>query len=144
MNMRFQKVLMTAVVIGLYATSSALAAPSYLDGSAKARGDYGQMSRGRSGMMYQNTSPSVQRSFSYEPSQNAIASQKSDSKKSSDSAKSETKKPDSSGAMAQRETRTYRSFSYEPGTAGGTMRGRSGSTPLWALPKTDSRKYGGQ
>jgi len=103
------------------------------------RGDYGQMSRSQPRLTYRANAPTVERSFSYEPSQN------SEINKSSDSAKIESnKKSDSSGGVAQRETRTYRSFSYEPGTSNGTMRSRSGSTPVWALPKTDSRKFGGQ
>ena len=88
MNTCFTKVSMLALVAGIFISSSAMA-QSYLDGSSKMRGDYGQMSRSQSGMSYRATVPNVQRSFSYEPSQNAIGSQKSNSNKSNDSAKAE-------------------------------------------------------
>src|SRR5260221_12560355 len=71
MNARFKNGLIVAVVTGLSIAGVGNAmAQSYLDGSAKARGDYGQMSRNQSSPMYRYSAPS-QRSFSYEPAQPA-------------------------------------------------------------------------
>jgi hypothetical protein len=145
MNMRF-KVLMTATVV-IYGTANAFAGPSYLDAGSKARGEFGNTSRMDSRSMYRAPSPmimqrndaiaqapSARRSFSYEPSQGVVDSKNGDSKKSNPSA-----------GTAQREIRTYRSFSYEPNNeSSGTVRNRSGSrTPIYALPRTDGRKLGG-
>jgi len=146
--MRF-KVLMTAVV-AIYGAASAFAAESYLDAGAKARGDFGNSSRMESRSMYQSPAPTIvqrdaapsriaqapseRQSFSYEPSQRAT-----------DSQKVESKKLNPPSGQAQRETRTYRSFSYEPNyQSSGSLRNRSGSqTPVYALPRTDGRKLGG-
>jgi hypothetical protein len=146
MNMRF-KVLMTAVVV-MCGAMSASAGDSYLDAGSKARGEFGTSSRMETRSMYRSSAPiivqrdiaptrvaqtpSERQSFSYEPSQRVTDSNK---------AESGTANPPS--GMAQRETRTYRSFSYEPSYQP-SMRGRSGSqTPVYALPRTDGRKLGG-
>lgn len=48
-------------------------------------------------------------------------------------------------AQAQSGERTRRSFSYEPTQRSySAPRMRSSQTPLYALPKTDTRKYGGR
>ncbi len=146
MNTRFQKGLIVAVVIGLsMAGISSAMAQSYLDGSAKARGDYGQMSRSQSRPTYRYMAPSPQRSFSYEPAQAATqSSQPSTGCGCGDTASVNAANNSAPHAsVAQRGTQTYRAYSYEPGMTTGSMGSRSGSTPLWALPKTDSRKFGG-
>ncbi|HZZ26652.1 MAG TPA: hypothetical protein VFE46_01490 [Pirellulales bacterium] len=132
MNTHFKNGLMVAVVTGLSITAIGSAmAQSYMDGSSKMRGDYGQMSRSQLRPTYQAAAPAQQRSFSYEPT--PVTAQP-------------TQPGSAQGSVAQRSTQTYRAYSYEPnaGTSSGTMRSRSGSTPLWALPKSDSRKFGGQ
>lgn len=148
MNTRFTKSLMAVVVAGVsIAGASSAMAQMYLDGSAKARGDYGQMSRNQSRPTYRYMAPSQQRSFSYEPSTSAAQpAQATDGCgcATSGSASASNQPAAPQGGVAQRSTQTYRAYSYEPGTTVGTMRGRSNSTPLWALPKTDSRKFGGQ
>ena len=150
MNTCFKKGLFVAVVAGLsIAGIGSAMAQSYLDGSAKARGDYGQMSRNQSRPMYQATAPTQQRSFSYEPAPaTAQPSQPTggcgygNAESGKTIASSQPANPQ--GGVAQRDTRTYRSYSYEPGTtSSGTMRNRSNSTPLYALPKSDPRKVGG-
>jgi hypothetical protein len=133
---------MVAVVVALSAATAS--AQSYLDGSSKARGDFGTGSRGavmQSRPMYQ-AAPSTQRSFSYEPAPRA--DQPSQNAKSG-SAKVDSKAPMTAPkADMRKETRTYRSFSNEPGTSGGTMRSRASSqTPTYLLPKSDSRKFSG-
>ena len=131
MNTRFKNGLIVAVVAGLsMAGVGSAMAQSYLDGSAKMRGDYGQMSRSQASPTYRATAPS-QRSFSYEPTPSAAQP-----------APTQPATPQSS--VAQKGTQTYRSYSYEPGTPSSSMRSRSNSTPLWALPKSDPRKFGGQ
>jgi hypothetical protein len=136
MNTRFKNSLIVAVVAGLsMAEVGSAMAQSYLDGSAKMRGDYGQMSRNQASPTYRSTAPS-QRSFSYEPAPSAAQPAQSQS--------AQTQPATPQGSVAQKGTQTYRSYSYEPGTQSGTMRSRSNSTPLWALPKSDPRKFGGQ
>lgn len=146
MNTRFTKVLMLGTVAGLFVTASAMAGESYLDASSKMRGEFGQTSRRATEYrpMYrasaptlaqQQPAPNAEQRFSYEPRQIAGDSRSS----ASDSANK-----NAPNATAQRDTRTYRSFSYEPGTApSAAMRSRSNSTPLYALPKSDPRKVGG-
>jgi hypothetical protein len=136
MNTCFKRGLVLAVITSLSAISvNSAMAQSYLDGSAKARGDYGQMSRNSVSPMYWTTAPIQQRSFSYE-----AAPSNSDSGKTA-----ATKQPTApQGSVARKDTKNDRTYSYEPGPATGTMRSRSGTAPLWALPKSDSRKFGGQ
>jgi hypothetical protein len=150
MHTCFKKSLVVAVVTGLSVVGIGSAmAQSYLDGSAKMRGDYGQMSRSQSSPIYRYTTPNQQRSFSYEPA--PPAQQPSPSTGGcggghADSGKDTASNPPAApqAGIAQKGTQTYRSYSYEPGTSNRTLRSRSNSTPLWALPKTDSRKFGGQ
>jgi hypothetical protein len=155
MNTRFKNGLIVAVVAGFSLAGVGQAMPqSYLDGSAKMRGDYGQMSRSQSSPMYRYTAPSQQRSFSYEPAQQApSAAQPAPTNGgcgcgTADSGKTAASNQPAAGqgSVAQRSTQTNRSFSYEPGTtsSNGAMRNRSSSTPLWALPKSDPRKSGGR
>ena len=48
-------------------------------------------------------------------------------------------------AQARSGERTYRSFSYEPSQRSySAPRMRSSQAPAYALPKTDSRKFGGR
>jgi hypothetical protein len=148
MNTRFRMGLIVAVATGLSVAGIDKAmAQSYLDGSSKARGDYGQMSRSQSRSMYQATAPTQQRSFSYEPAPTAAKpSQPANGNADNGKTNASNQPASPQGTVAQRGTQTYRAYSYEPGagTSSGTMRSRSGSTPLWALPKNDSRKFGGQ
>ncbi len=72
MNTCFKRGLVLAVITSLSAISvNSAMAQSYLDGSAKARGDYGQMSRSSVSPMYRATAPIQERSFSYEPAPSA-------------------------------------------------------------------------
>src|ERR1043166_4562512 len=116
MNTRFTKVLLLAVVASPMVVAIAMAGDSYLDASSKARGDYGQVSRSmvESRPIYRSEAPvialtqpapSAQQRFSYEPRQSA----------GSGTGKADNGKSNPPNAMAQRETRTYRSYSYEPG-----------------------------
>ncbi len=148
MNTCFKNSLMAAVVTGLsIAAIGSATAQSYLDGSSKMRGDYGQMMRSQSQPMYRATAPTQQRSFSYEPAPvTAQPSQPANGNMESGKTDASNQPASPQGSVAQRNTQTYRAYSYEPnaGTSNGMMRNRSGSTPLWALPKSDSRKFGGQ
>jgi hypothetical protein len=148
MNTRFTKVSWLVVLTGMLASSSAMA-QSYVDGGSKARGDFGQLSRSQARMTYRAGATSAQRSFSYEPAPNVA--QQSQSTGNSGRANSDSNKTSANtqpsapqGNVAQRGEQNYRAYSYEPGMSNGTTRSRSGSTPLWALPKSDSRKFGGQ
>jgi hypothetical protein len=125
----FSVAAVAAVALGFVASTWA---QSYLDGSAKMRGDYGQLPRiSRIVPMYQAAAPTVARSYSYEPAPNTKV-EKGNTAKSNPIA--------APNATAQRNTRTTRSFSYEPGM--GVSFVRSFATPLYELPKSDSRKLG--
>ncbi len=169
MKTYFKALLMLAAIAGLFVPTVAVAQKSAGGVVGEARlhpGTWGNQRTSRSGMrsrpMYRSPAPVIvrtepapravaqapteQRSFSYEPSQQA-----------------ETAKPcpdsvtiESGPDTAQRPTRTYRSFSYEPAIeAGGEpavrtysaprMRSsrpmRSRATERYLLPKTDPRKY---
>ena len=141
MYRKFNSALFAVVTTGLFGISAAMAAPSYLDGSSKARGDYGQGVGSVAAPTYRAT-PAV-RSFSYEPSQNLIGS--TEKSKANNSAKVETKKATAPATAAQKDARAMRSFSYDPaaGTGAVSNRVRGSSTPLYSLPKTDARKFGG-
>jgi hypothetical protein len=136
MNTCFKRVLVLAIITGLSAISiSSAMAQSYLDGSTKARGDYGQMLGRSVSPTYRATAPIQARSFSYEPAPGNADSGKT----------AATKQPTAPrGSVARKDTKNNRTYSYEPGPETGTMRSRSGTTPLWTLPKSDSRKFGGQ
>ena len=143
MSRKFNSALFVILTTGLFGVSAAMAAPSYLDGSSKARGDYGQGIGSFAAPMYRTTSPSVARSYSYEPSQNLAAS-KPVSPKADASAKVETKKS-TAGAIANNNTRSTRSYSYDPSSDSASASIRSSSsTPLFLLPKGDNRKFGGR
>jgi hypothetical protein len=143
MNAFLTKSLSLAVVASLSLVFVANSwAQSYLDGSAKARGDYGQMpriSRTVSQPTFQANAPSATRSYSYEPAP-AVKANKGDSTnskaKSSPSAKANT------APNATANNRSTRVYSYEPGM-GVSNSNRSSSTPLYLLPKSDARKFGG-
>ena len=147
MNASFKKSLIVVAVATLSLVFVAsLWAQSYLDGSSKARGDYGQMSRSWSTPSYRVTTPS--RSFSYEPAP-AVKTDKSDSTKvksnaspkASDNSTAKAKDNTSANAnaapnaTAQRNSQSTRQFSYEP-SMGVTNSRRSSSTPLYLVPKT--------
>ena len=147
MNTRFKKLWMIAVVTGISVVGvSNLMAQSYLDAGAKMRGDFGQTRNSQASPTYRIAAPTQQRSFSYEPA--PIVNQPSQqSGDHTDSGKASAKNQPANppAPMVQRETRTYRSFSYEPGTmpSNGMSRGRSNSLPQYMLPRADSRKIGG-
>ncbi|HEY2827742.1 MAG TPA: hypothetical protein VGJ04_09105 [Pirellulales bacterium] len=150
MNTRYSMGLIAAVVTGLSVVGIGSAmAQSYLDGSAKARGDYGQTSHSQTSPMYRYSTP-TQRTFSYEPAPSTAQPAQPAGGCGSGTASSGTSAANNppaapQGGVAQRGTQTNRSYSYEPGTSSGTMRSsRSNAAPLWALPKSDSRKFGGQ
>jgi hypothetical protein len=151
MNARFKNSLIVTVMSGLSVVGfSNATAQSYLDGSAKARGDYGQMSRSQSVPSYRVTAPSQQRSFSYQPVPTPTTDQPSQPSGDCGCGNADSGKAGASnqatapqGGVAQRGTQTYRAYSYEPGMSSGTLRSRSNSTPLYLLPKTDSRRLGG-
>jgi hypothetical protein len=111
-------------------------AQSYLDGSAKARGDYGQLpriSRSISQPTFQAAAPRAERSFSYEPAP-AVKTEK---------AKSNPSAGTNAMPNATANNRSTRSFSYDPAAGeNGAVRTRSSSVPLYLLPKSDARKFG--
>lgn len=127
------------VATGMLAIASQLmAGQSYLDGSAKARGDYGQMEirSNRSGSYY----------YYYRAPATETAQQESNANGQTGSQTNAQQQAPNS--VAENNTQTTRSYSYEPGTAASSMgmaeRRSNSSQPLWALPKTDQRKFGGQ
>lgn len=139
MNTCFKNGLIVAVAASLsvLATGSAMA-QSYLNGSSKMRGDYGQMPRSASTArpMYQATTPSGERSFSYEPSQAAPAPAPAANGCGCGSAPSTaTAAP---APMAQSQTQSTRSFSYEPSTRAGVASPmvRGAQTPAYLVPKS--------
>jgi hypothetical protein len=122
-------------------TSQLMAGQSYLDGSAKARGDYGQMEirNNRSNGNYYYSAPATETAQQESTANGQTSSQ----------ANAQQQTP--SSVAENNNTQTTRSFSYDPNTAassmgtGTTMQRRSNSSqPLWALPKSDPRKFGGQ
>ena len=91
--------------------------------------------------------PTERQSFSYEPSHQNVSG--------SGCGRGQSVATEEAPATAQRSTETRRSYSYEPATSDSfsapsaprmQMRSsRSSSrTPLYALPKTDPRKYSGR
>jgi hypothetical protein len=119
--------------------SQLMAGQSYLDGSAKARGDYGQME-----IRNNRTSGNY---YNYRAQATETARQETTaSGQTSSQANAQQQAP--SSVAENNNTQTTRSFSYDPNTAApsmGTTERRSNSTqPLWALPKTNQRKFGGQ
>jgi hypothetical protein len=135
MNTCFKNSLIVAVVASLSLATSAMA-QSYLDGSSKMRGDYGQMSRSvmTSRPTYTATAPAQTRSFSYEPSQSTpapapVANGCGCGGASSDQAA--TPAP-----TAQRDTGTVRSFSYEPSIRVNSAPAARAQTPAYLVPKS--------
>jgi hypothetical protein len=118
-------VTISAALIGALVASSS--AQSYLDGSSKARGDFGQMNRSYS--TYRYAAPNVNRTFSYEPAP-AVKTDKTD-KTNSDSQKANN----NTAPKAKAPSTTTRSYSYEP-SMGASNNSRSSSTPLYLVPKT--------
>jgi hypothetical protein len=124
-----------AVGLAIVASGNAMA-QSYLDGSAKMRGDYGQMSRRviTSRPAYTATAPSQTRSFSYEPSQAAPAPAPATSGYGGGNvASSATAAP---APTAQKDAGTVRSFSYEPSMRANSAPPARAQTPLYLVPKT--------
>lgn len=138
--MNLCKYVEVSVAAGMLVIASQLmAGQSYLDGSAKARGDYGQMEsrNNRSGSNY----------YYYRAPAAEMAQQETTaSGQTSSQANAQQQAPNS--VAENNNTQTTRSFSYEPGTAASSIptaeRRSNSSQPLWALPKTDQRKFGGQ
>ena len=119
--------------------SQLMAGQSYLDGSAKARGDYGQMEirNNRNTGNYYNYTAQATETAQQETTNGQTSSQASAQQQSS------------SSVAENNNTQTTRSFSYDPNTAASSMgttqrRSNSSQQPLWALPKSNQRKFGGQ
>ena len=128
MNASFKNCLIVTVVAALVvAFVGSSSAQSYLDGSAKARGDYGQVNRSTSQPMFRSAAPNSVRSYSYEPAP-AVKT---------DKAKVDTNKAKSNVAPKTNAApnTTTRSYSYEP-SMGMSGSSRSSSTPLYLVPKT--------
>ena len=127
-----------AAAVGLSIVAGSAMAQSYLDGSAKMRGDYGQMSRSivTTRPTYTATAPAQTRSFSYEPSQSAPAPAPAAGGCGCGCGGPASDQAAAPAPTAQRDTGTVRSFSYEP-----TMRVNSApagrpQTPAYLVPKT--------
>jgi hypothetical protein len=120
--------IVTAVAALVAAFVSSSFAQSYLDGSAKARGDFGQMNRSSSQPMYRSMAPSNVQSFSYEPAP-AVKTDKAD-KADNNKAKSNVA-PKANVAP----NTTTRNYSYEP-SMGTSSSSRTSSTPLYLVPKS--------
>lgn len=166
MNSYWKTCILLAVAACLFASEAAIAAPTYLDSSAKARGDYGRGSSGssmrsRSYRAYRPApmiarsesapsevaqAPVAERRFSYEPS--------SQVETSGDCCCGSSVRSEQAPETAQRSTESRRSFSYEPSTESGTAQPsvRSYSVPRmrsprssrqrgYMLQKTDPNKY---
>jgi hypothetical protein len=141
--MNLCKYLGVIVATGILAIASQLmAGQSYLDGSAKARGDYGQMEirNNRNNGNYYNYR-----------AQTTETAQQETTASGQTSSQANTQQQAPSSIAENNNTQTTRSYSYDPNTAAsstgtmGTTQRRSNSTqPLWALPKSDQRKFGGQ
>ena len=157
MNTFLKTWLLLAVAGGFFASEAAMAKPSYLDGSAKARGDYGKTSSSTSRQsrpcgVYRSApatvrpesssdaaaqAPTQERSFSYEPSQQQQSSSGCGCNTTTEQAP----------ATTRRSTQTYRSYSYEPSMGSSPRRmqssraQRSSRTPSYLLQKTDPGKY---
>lgn len=124
--------ILTAVAALVVALVSSSSAQSYLDGSAKARGDYGQMNRSSSQPMFRSVAPSNVRSYSYEPAP-AVKTDKSDKTDKAKGDSNKTKSNVAPKANAAPNT-TTRSYSYEPSRETSNS-SRSSSTPLYLVPK---------
>jgi len=129
------------IIVAVVAVSSVFVASSwaqsYLDGSAKARGDYGQLSRisrSYSQPMLRATASSATRSFSYEPAP-AVKTDKA-GKGADTNAKSKSDSSTKAALNAAANTQSTRSYSYEPsmGTTS-TPIARSQAT-LYLVPKS--------
>jgi hypothetical protein len=131
MNARFTKVLMLFGVVGLFASTNTMA-QSYLDGSSKMRGDYGQMSRPvyrqAAPMIAERNAAGTPRNFSYEPSQAAPVNGGCGCG-AAPSAPTAAPAP-----IAQGPTQTYRAYSYEPSGRANSAIGSQ--TPLYLVPKS--------
>jgi len=121
---------------GLSIVAGSAMAQSYLDGSAKMRGDYGQLSRRAitSQPAYTATAPAQTRSFSYEPSQGTPAPAPAAGVGGYGNAPSRaTTAP---APTTQRDTGTTRSFSYEPSMRANSAPAARAQTPLYLVPKS--------
>jgi hypothetical protein len=139
MNANYRKLLAVLVGLALFAIAAEVAsAQSWLDGSSKMRGDYGQMSRSvvTARPMYQATAPNGQRSFSYEPAQ--AASAPAPAANGCDCGSAPSAATAAPAPMAQTQTQSTRSFSYEPSTRAGVASPmvRGAQTPAYLVPKS--------
>jgi hypothetical protein len=122
----------------IFAAANVAKADGVRGAAAKILGDYGDAPRSsvyRSAPMVRESAPTT-RSFSYSPAQQPAAA----------APVAPSAKPSAPPATAQRGTTSQRRFSYQPATpSSGPMMSRRYSLPTdaYLLPKTDSRKYGG-
>jgi len=143
MNTCFKKSLIVAIVASLSVAAASAMAQSYLDGSSKMRGDYGQMSRSvvTSRPTYTATAPTQTRSFSYEPSQAAPAPAPAESGCGCGGcgcgcAAAPNAPAAAPAPTAQRDAGTVRSFSYEPPARTNSAPAARAATPLYLVPKS--------
>lgn len=135
MNTHFKVTLILTVIVGLCVSAVAMAGESWLNAGSKMRGEFGTTSRSpvASTPIYRSAPPVVAQS---QPAPNTVAQAPTEERRFSyEPAKPAEKKADAT-------VRTNRRFSYEPGYSSGSM-SRSSSRPLYELPKTDSRRFGG-
>ncbi|HEY2827129.1 MAG TPA: hypothetical protein VGJ04_05970 [Pirellulales bacterium] len=131
----------SSIIVAVVAVSSVFVvsswAQSYLDGSAKARGDYGQLSRiSRSSAqpMLRATAPSVTRSFSYEPAPAVKTDKAGKGADTNDKAKTDSSAKAAPNAAAS--TQSARSYSYEPSMGSASASAARSQTPLYLVPKS--------
>jgi len=132
MNTYVKKSLVSAAAAGLsIVVGGSAMAQSYLDGSSKMRGDYGQMSRSvMSRPTYQATAPAQTRSFSYEPSQSTPAPAANGCGGASND------KAAAPAPTARSDAGTVRSFSYEPSMRANSAPAARPQTPAYLVPKS--------
>jgi hypothetical protein len=135
MNASYRRLLTASVALGLLALAAEVAsAQSWLDGSSKMRGNYGQAGVSRSvsgGTVYRAPviarAPAATRSFSYEP-----APATGTVKKAPDT----TKKTEIAKADNAKKAPVTRSFSYEPTLGSTSSPAVRSQTPLYLVPKS--------
>jgi len=132
MNAYSKKSLIVAIVASLSVAAASAMAQSYLDGSSKMRGDYGQVSHSimTTRPTYTATAPTQSRSFSYEPSQAAPAPA-ADGCGCGGASSDKTATP----APTARKDAGTRSFSYEPSMRTNAAPAARPQTPAYLVPK---------
>jgi hypothetical protein len=156
MNTRFGKVLAILVATSLVAfVTQLVAAQSYLDGSAKARGNFGQAGASStwnggysyrapaSAIVRQQSAPSTVAKTPAAPAPNAVAKapEKADTRtfsyepQASGCGSANGAATSAPNATAKKDNGTTRSYSYEPAERTNSAP-RSSQTPLYLVPKT--------